>query len=174
MTSFSGIHWGKVSFTAKELLSKLLQPDPSYRHSSSDIVNNPWIQTDFMISPRSKDPVHPSAEEPPAIASTDSNSVSKRVSTKSSSSKPVLTLNHNLPALEEFQRRRYFFLERNRGSRRDSIDDPDNLSPERLTIYRFLSNDFTNQTSPPKIQSLANEANLLNEQRCEDHDIAKP
>lgn len=54
----SGHPWdGAVSNTAKDFLRRLLQPDPSLRPSSADLVTDPWLVT-----------VHSTAEADPVVS----------------------------------------------------------------------------------------------------------
>lgn len=73
--------------------------------------------------------------------------------------KPLLTLNHNLTALEEFQRKRYFYLEGYRNQ--NSINSRAQSSPpETLTIYRFMSEDLSKEVNHHKLRSLTKEAKI--------------
>lgn len=149
MTSFMGPNWDKVSFAAKELLSKILQPEPPDRFTSSDLVNNAWVQSDFFLSSHQ-------GKDLPAISEVPQQNEQRSFSRKSTTVKPLLTLNDNLKALEEFQRSRHFYLERYRSQQMSEPSQEDLPFPQdKPTIYRFLSNDFSN--SPPKPQSFVKE-----------------
>jgi hypothetical protein len=119
---------------------------PERRYNSLDVINNPWIASASTLpSPTSRDVVDPvPCDDPPS-----SSSLKKKSSTGSSkpvskrSTRPVLTLNENIPLLEQYQRNRYFFLESYRGRFDTKIEYNDSDSNHDLqTVYRFVSNDF--------------------------------
>jgi hypothetical protein len=138
-------------------LCKLLHPEPQSRYNASDAKCHPWILADEKISPENSSQVSETSGnvETSNYSQNDESAARKKVSSTAKSVKPLLTLNHNLNALEEFQRKRYFYLEGYRSQNSSNILSP--APPERLTIYRFMSEDLSKEVANHKLSSLNKE-----------------
>jgi hypothetical protein len=178
----TGSAWDKISVAAKELVCKLLHPEPRSRITSLDATNNPWILTAQGLSVKLTPPPVCIEDSPMPPIAEDPVHGRKRIigtSTEEISKIPRLTLNQNLSFLEDFQRKRYFYLENYKGNpispddfknedgtNSNELDDSKN--PNRFALYRFVSRDFGNDPTSPVPNSLKREKSIPIDENKED------